>query len=199
MRFATTIAAGAAGALAGALLIATGVFFGQLIKHSGEPDPVPTGGPFELVDQEGHTVTDKTFLGRPSVIFFGYTSCPDVCPTTLMDLSSWLKALGSRADKLNVLFISIDPQRDTPAHLRDFLSSFDPRIRGLTGSNEQIAAVTKEFRVYYKRFEESDGSYTMDHTGAIYLMDKSGDFVASLSFKTEDSVAIERLRSLATS
>jgi protein SCO1/2 len=199
MRFATTVAAGAAGALAGALLIATGIFFGQFIKHSSEPDPVPIGGPFELVDQEGHTVTDKTYLGRPSVIFFGYTSCPDVCPTTLIDLSSWLKALGSRADKLNVLFISIDPQRDTPAHLRDFLSSFDPRIRGLTGTNEQIAAVTKEFRVYYKRFEESDGSYTMDHTGAIYLMDKSGDFVASLSFKTEDSVAIERLRSLATS
>jgi protein SCO1 len=146
-----------------------------------------------------HAGSRPRLLGRPSVIFFGYTSCPDVCPTTLIDLSNWLKALGSRADKLNVLFISIDPQRDTPAHLRDFLSSFDPHIRGLTGTNEQIAAVTKEFRVYYKRFEESDGGYTMDHTGAIYLMDKSGDFVASLSFKTEDSVAIERLRSLATS
>jgi protein SCO1 len=194
MRFAKTLAAGAAGAL----LIAVGVVFGQLIKHSSEPDPVHIGGPFELVDQEGHTVTDKTFSGRPSVIFFGYTSCPDVCPTTLMDLSNWLKALGSRADKLNVLFITIDPQRDTPAHMRDFLSSFDPRIRGLTGTNEQIAAVTKEFRVYYKRFEESSGSYTMDHTGAVYLMDKTGHFVVSLSFQTEDSVAIERLRSLAT-
>src|SRR5580704_6374607 len=148
MRFATTIAAGGAGALAGALLIATGIFFGQFIKHSSEPDPVPIGGPFELVDQEGHTVTDKTFLGRPSVILFGYTSCPDVCPTTLIDLSNWLKALGSPADKLNVLFISIDPQRDTPAHLRDFLSSFDPHIRGLTGTNEQIAAIAREFRVY---------------------------------------------------
>jgi protein SCO1/2 len=199
MRFATTIAAGAAGALAGALLIATGIFFGQAIKHSSEPNPAPIGAPFELVDQEGHTVTDKTFLGRPSVIFFGYTSCPDVCPTTLMDLSNWLKALGSRADKLNVLFISIDPQRDTPAHLRDFLSSFDPRIRGLTGTNEQIVAVAREFRVYYKRVEESDGTYSMGHTGAIYLMDKTGQFAASLSFQTEDSVAIERLRSLASS
>jgi protein SCO1/2 len=198
MRFATTIAAGGAGALAGALLIATGIFFGQFIKHSSEPDPVPIGGPFELVDQEGHTVTDKTFLGRPSVILFGYTSCPDVCPTTLIDLSNWLKALGSPADKLNVLFISIDPQRDTPAHLRDFLSSFDPHIRGLTGTNEQIAAIAREFRVYYKRVEESDGTYSMDHTGAIYLMDKTGQFAASLSFQTEDSVAIERLRSLAT-
>jgi len=193
MRFAKTIAAGAAGAL----LIATGIIFGQFIKHSSEPEPIPIGGAFELVDQEGHSVTDKSFLGRPSVISFGYTSCPDVCPTTLMDLSNWLRALGSHADKLNVLFISIDPERDTPAHLREFLSSFDPRIRGLTGTKEQIAAVAREFRVYYKRVEESDGTYAMDHTGAIYLMDKTGQFVASLSFQTEDSVAIERLRSLA--
>ena len=190
----TAIAAGAAGAL----LIAIGIIFGQFIRHSSSPDPIPIGGPFELVDQEGHAVTDKTFSGRPSVISFGYTSCPDVCPTTLMDLSNWLKALGSRADKLNVLFISIDPQRDTPAHLREFLSSFDPRIRGLTGTSEQIAAVAREFRVYYRRVEENDGTYSMDHTGAIYLMDKTGQFAATLSFKTEDSVAIERLRSLAT-
>jgi protein SCO1/2 len=195
MRFATTFAAGAAGAL----LIATGIFFGQLIKHSSEPDPIPIGGPFELVDQDDRTVTDKTFLGRPTVLFFGYTSCPDVCPTTLMDLSNWLKALGSRADKLNVLFVSIDPQRDTPARLRDFLSSFDPRIRGMTGTNEQVAAVAREFRIYYKRIDESHGTYSMDHTGAIYMMDKTGNFVGSLSFQTEDGVAIERLRSLATS
>jgi protein SCO1 len=195
MQFAKTIAATAAGAL----LVAIGIVFGQFIRHSSEPDPVPIVGPFELVDQEGHTVTDKTFLGRPSVIFFGYISCPDVCPTTLMDVSNWLKALGSSADKLNVLFISIDPEQDTPAHLREFLSSFDPRILGLTGTNEQIAAVAREFRIYYKRVEENDGSYTMDHTGAIYLMDKAGHFVAPLSLQTEDSVAIERLRSLAVS
>ena len=195
MRFATTIGAGAAGAS----VIAAGIIFGQLIKHSSELDPISIGGAFELVDHEGRTVTDKTFLGRPSVIFFGYTSCPDICPTALMDLSNWLKALGSSADKLNILFISIDPQRDTPAQLRGFLSSFDPHIHGLTGTNEQIAAVATEFRVYYKRVDERDGSYTMDHTGAIYLMDKTGHFVAPLSFQTEDSVAIERLRSLATS
>jgi protein SCO1 len=96
------IAASVAGAL-----VTTGVLFGQLLSHSSSPDPIPIG------DQEGRTVTDKTFSGRPSAIFFGYTSCPDICPTTLMDLSNWLKTLGSRADRLNVLFISIDPQRDT--------------------------------------------------------------------------------------
>jgi protein SCO1/2 len=197
MRFATTITVG----IGGALLIAAGIIFGQFLRSPAPavPENASIGSSFELVDQDGHTVTDKTYAGRPSVIFFGYTSCPDICPTTLMDISNWLKVLGSKADRLNVLFISIDPQRDTPDHLRDFLSSFDPRIRGLTGTDEQIAAVSKEFHVYDKRVEESDGNYTMDHSGAIYLMDKAGRFVAPLSFQTEDSVAIERLRNLATS
>jgi protein SCO1 len=194
MRFTKIIA----GSAAGAVLVAIGIVFGQFIRHSSELDDVPVSGPFELVDQDAHTVNDKTFLGRSSVVLFGYTSCPDVCPTTLMDVSNWLKALGPLADKLNVLFISIDPERDTPIHLREFLSSFDPRIRGLTGTNKQIAAVAKEFRVYYKRVDESDGSYSMDHSGAIYLMDKAGNFVGPLSFQTEDAVAIERLRGLAT-
>ena len=116
-----------------------------------------------------------------------------------MDLSNWLKALGPTANKLNVLFISIDPERDTPAHLKEFLSSFDPRIHGLTGTNEQIATAAKEYRVYYKRIEEKDGSYTMDHCGAMYLMDRAGHFVAPLSWQAENNVAIEKLRSLAAS
>jgi protein SCO1/2 len=194
------IVTGAAITAVVALFVAAGIIFTQLKSPSGSAAAfVPIGGPFTLVDHDGHAVTDKTFSGKPSVIFFGYTSCPDVCPTTLMDLSNWLKALGPTADKLNVLFISIDPERDTPAHLRDYLSSFDPHIRGLTGTNEQIAGVAKQYRVYYKRIEEKDGGYTMDHTGAVYLMDAAGHFVAPLSFQTEDSVAIERLRSLATS
>jgi protein SCO1 len=95
---------------------------------------VPIFGPFELVDQDGIKVTDKTFAGKPSVIFFGYTSCPGFCPTALSELSTWLNALGPNAYKFNVLFISIDPERDTSAHLKEYLSSFDPRIRGLTGT-----------------------------------------------------------------
>lgn len=139
-----------------------------------QAESVPIGGPFELVDQDGTKVTDKTFAGKPSVIFFGYTSCPDACPTTLSGLSAWLNAIGPDADKLNVLFISIDPERDTSAHLKEYLSSFDPRIRGLTGTGAQIAAVAKEYRVYYKRIELKDGGYAMDHTAVIYLMDHAG-------------------------
>ena len=142
-----------------------------------QAESVPIGGPFELVDHDGIKVTDKTFAGKPSVIFFGYTACPDACPTTLSDLSTWLNAIGPDADKLNVLFISIDPERDTSAHLKEYLSSFDPRIRGLTGTGGQIAAVAKEYRVYYKRIQLEEGSYAMDHATVIYLMDRAGMFV----------------------
>ena len=163
-----------------------------------QAESVPIGGPFELVDQDGIKVTDKTFAGKPSVIFFGYTSCPDACPTTLFSLSTWLKAIGPDADKLNVLFISIDPERDISAHLKEYLSSFDPRIRGLTGTDEQSAAVAKEYHLlYYKGVPLETGAYTMDHTTAIYLMDRAGKFVNSISLRTEDKFAIERLRQLA--
>lgn len=159
-------------------------------------DSVPIGGPFELVDQDGIQVTDKTFAGRPSVIFFGYTSCPDVCPTTLSTLSAWLKRIGPDASKLNVLFISLDPERDTSARLKEYLSSFDPRIRGLTGTREQIAAVAQEYRVFVMRLP-LDRAYAIDHTGLIYLMDRDGKFVNSISLKTDDKIAMEGLRRLA--
>lgn len=162
-----------------------------------QAESVPIGGPFELVDQDGTKVTDKTFAGKPSVIFFGYTSCPDACPTTLSGLSTWLKAIGPAADKLNVLFIAVDPERDTSARLKEYLSSFDPRIRGLTGTGEQIAAVAKEYRIYYKRIELKESGYAIDHTAVIYLMDRAGKFVNPISLQTDDKIAIERLRQLA--
>jgi len=101
------------------------------------------------------------------------------------------------AGKLNVLFISIDPERDTSAHLKEYLSSFDPRIRGLTGTGEQIAAVAKEYRIYYKRMQLAEGGYTMDHTAAIYLMDRAGKFVNQISLQSDNKIAIQRLRQLA--
>jgi len=160
----------------------------------------PIGGPFELVDQDGIRVTEKTFAGKPSVIFFGYTSCPDACPTALLNLSTWLKAIGPDADNLNVLFISIDPERDTLAHLKEYLSSFDSHIRGLTGTDEEIAVVAKKYHVlYYKAAPLKAGTYTMDHTTSIYLMDRTGKFVNSISLRTDNKLAIESLRQLAGS
>jgi protein SCO1/2 len=180
-------------------LVTAVIVFSQLSPPAKQQTvSVLIGGPFELVDQDGIRVTDKTFAGKPSVIFFGYTSCPDACPTTLLNLTTWLKAIGSDADKLNLLFISIDPARDTSAHLKEYLSSFDPRIRGLTGTDEQIAALAKEYHMlYYKGVQIEEGAYTMSHTTAIYLMDSAGKYVDSISLGMEDKVAIKRLRQLA--
>ncbi|MGH6935073.1 MAG: SCO family protein [Methylocella sp.] len=171
--------------------------FPLLAAPKQQSESVPIGGPFELVDQDGKKVTDKTFAGKPSLILFGFTSCPETCPLILTELSTWLNAIGPDADKLNVLFISIDPERDTPAHLKEYLSSFHPRIRGLTGTSEQIAAVAKEYRVYYRRIQLEKGAYALPHATVIYLMDRAGRFVNQISLQTEDKIAIERLRQLA--
>jgi protein SCO1/2 len=187
----------AAVASTAALVTAVIVFSLLLPPAQQQAESVPIGGPFEFVDHDGIKVTDKTFAGKSSVIFFGYTSCPDACPTTLTDLSTWLNAIGPDADKLNVLFISIDPERDTSAHLKEYLSSFDPRIRGLTGTGEQIAAVAKAYRVYYKRIQLAEGGYAMDHTAAIYLMDRAGKLVNQISLEEDYTIAIDRLRQLA--
>jgi len=182
----------------GALVTAVIVFFLLSPPAKEQTVSVPIGGPFELVDQDGIRMTDKSFAGKPSVIFFGYTSCPDVCPSTLFNLSTWLKAIGPDGDKLNVLFISVDPERDISAHLKEYLSSFDPRIRGLTGTDTQVAAVAKEFQaIYFKGVPREEGGYTMDHTMVIYLMDRTGKFVNSISSQAEDKFAIEALRQLA--
>jgi len=115
------------------------------------------GGPFNLVDDHGAAVTEAVLAGKPSVIYFGYTYCPEVCPTTLSDLARWMKKLGSAADKLNYAFVSVDPERDTPQVMHDYVSAFDPRIHGFTGSPAQIARVAREYRVYYKRIPGSNG------------------------------------------
>ena len=118
-------------------------------------------------------------------MFFGFTHCPEVCPTALFDISEILSKLGPDADKVNALFITVDPERDTPAVLKDYLSSFNPRLIGVGGDAEQLAAVAKAYRVYYKKVPLKDGDYTMDHTAIVYLMDKNGAFVAPFSLKRQ--------------
>jgi protein SCO1 len=156
--------------------------------------PSAIGGSFQLTDQEGRTVSDKDLRGRPYLIFFGFTHCPDVCPTALFDISEVLRNLGPDADKTAALFISVDPERDTPAVLKDYLSSFDPHVRGLTGDAAALAAVFKAFRVYYKKVPLEGGDYTMDHTALVYLMDKDGRFVAPFSLKRSAEAAAADLR-----
>ncbi len=154
------------------------------------------GGPFTLTDTQGKTFTDQDLLGKPSAIFFGYTHCPDVCPTTLMDLTNILKKMGADANKLNVVFITVDPARDTPPAMADYLASFDPRIHGLTGTDAQIAAAAKAYQVYYHRVPTSDGGYSMDHTASVFLMDAKGGFVGTLSYEEDDRTSLAKLERL---
>jgi protein SCO1 len=152
------------------------------------------GGPFTLTDQNGRTVTDQDFKGKPFLVFFGFTHCPDVCPTTLFEISEILRTLGPDADRVHALFITVDPERDTPDVVKDYLSSFDPHLSGLTGDPAAIAAVAKTYRVYFKKVPLDQGGYTMDHTAIVYLMDKNGRFVSPFSLKRSSAAAADDLR-----
>ena len=155
---------------------------------------VAIGGPFKLTDQNGKQITDRDLKGHPSLVFFGFTHCPEVCPTTLFDISEVLNKLGPDAAKVNAVFITVDPERDTPPVLKDYLASFNPRLIGVGGDAEELAKVAKEYRVYYKKVPTKDGDYTMDHTAIVYLMDKNGQFVAPFSLKRKPEEAAAELR-----
>jgi protein SCO1 len=152
------------------------------------------GGPFRLTDQNGRTVTEQDLTGRPFLVFFGFTHCPDVCPTTLSDVSGIMGKLGPDADRVGALFITVDPERDTPDKLKDYLANFDPHLKGLTGDPAAIAAVAKSYRVYMKKVPLDSGDYTMDHTALVYLMDKQGQFVAPFNLKRRPEDAAADLR-----
>jgi protein SCO1/2 len=178
------------------LVVFLGVFFfatGQF--GPGGPGPSAIGGPFKLIDQDGKTVTDKDMLGKPLLIFFGYTHCPDICPTTLFELSEVLHAMGKDAERVHALFVTVDPERDTAAAMKDYLSSFDPHLRGATGSRKEIEAVEKDYRVIARKVPVGDkGDYSMDHSALVYLMDKQGRFVAPFNLKRKPAEAAEALR-----
>ena len=139
------------------------------------------GGPFTLTAQDGRTVTERDMLGGPSLVFFGFTHCPDVCPTALYEIGLIYKALGTDGDRLKTYFITVDPERDTPNVIKDYLSGFDPRITGLSGSPEAVIAAEKAYRAYAKKVQLETGGYTMDHTAVIYLMNRKGLFLSSLN------------------
>jgi len=152
------------------------------------------GGPFTLTDQNGRAVSDQDLKGKPFLVFFGFTHCPDVCPTTLFEISEILRTLGPDADRIHALFITVDPERDTPGVMKDYLSSFDPHLSGLTGDPAAIAAVAKAYRVYFEKVPLDQGGYTMDHTAVVYLMDKNGRFVSPFNLQRPTAAAAEDLR-----
>lgn len=164
---------------------------------SGAPQAPPDiGGPFSLTDTNGTRVTERDLQGRPSAVFFGFTYCPEVCPTTLGELGASMQALGPDADRLNVVFISVDPERDTPEQLRLYMSNFDPRFRAFTGTPEAVAQVASAYRVYYRKVPIEGGSYTMDHTSTLFLFDKHGAFVEPVSYGESVDALTDSLRRL---
>ena len=181
-------------AFAASLLVGLLVMLWALGGVRGLTAPAAIGGPFQLTDQSGQTVTEKSLQGRPTLIFFGFTHCPDVCPTALFEISELLHAMGNDADRVNAYFVSVDPERDSKEAIKDYLSSFDPHLKGLTGDPEAIAKVLSAYRVYAKKVPLKDGDYTMDHTALTYLMDRDGKFVAPFNLNRPPEVAAAELK-----
>jgi protein SCO1 len=186
----------------GAFLAGLGLFLGAIFLVTGL-SPAPSvgasviGGPFHLVDQNGKPFSDQDMKGKPYLVFFGYTHCPDICPTTLFEMSQLFRKLGPDANRVGALFITVDPERDTQSVLKDYLSSFDPHLRGLTGDQKAIDQVMRDYRVYAKKVPVEGGDYSMDHSAIIYLMDKDGHFVAPFNLqRTVDAEATDLQRYL---
>jgi protein SCO1/2 len=167
------------GLLVAVMLLAAG---GYLFLSGSQPAALTVGGPFSLIDGDGKPVTDQTWHGKYMLVYFGYTYCPDVCPTTLTNVAAAMDKLGPKADQIQPLFITVDPERDTPAVVKQFAAAFSPRLIGLTGSPEQIATAAKEYRVYYAKHVTGPGpnDYSMDHSSVLYLMGRDGKFIAPL-------------------
>jgi protein SCO1/2 len=157
---------------------------------------VPLGGAFRLVDQQGQPVTEQVFRDKPSAVFFGFTHCPDVCPTTLMEAAGWIEALGPDADKLRFVFVTVDPERDTPAVMKDYLSAFSDRIVGVTGEPEAARAMVKDYKVYSRKVALEGGDYSMDHTASVLLLDANGALVGTIATGEGEEAAMAKLKRL---
>jgi protein SCO1 len=174
------------------IAVAIALTLGQLPVRAAN-SPVTIGGPFTLTAPDGTTVTEQTYRGKWLLVFFGFTSCPDTCPTALLEIADALEKLGPDADKLQPLFITVDPLRDTPAVMGNYTQSFNPRILGLTGTPQQIAAIAQEYGVYYApRAGVED--YVMDHGTYLYLMDPEGKFVRGFEADTPGDRIAEAVR-----
>jgi protein SCO1 len=172
----------------GAFVAGLGLFLGAIFLVTGlspapGAGPSTIGGPFHLVDQTGKPFSDRDMKGKPYLVFFGYTHCPDICPTTLSEMSQLFRQLGPDANRVGALFITVDPERDTVPVLKEYLASFDPHLRGLTGDQKAIDQAVKDYRVYAKKVPLKGGDYSMDHTAVVYLMDKDGRFVAPFNLQ----------------
>ena len=187
------------GLVAAAVGLTLGVFVlnKDIAAPGGEGRSGLLGGPFTLTSTDGATFTEKDLAGAPYAIFFGFTHCPEICPTTLYEMTGWIEEMGPAAERMKFVFVTIDPERDTTEILGNYVSSFSDRITSLTGTVEQVDVVKKLYRVYAAKVPLDDGDYTMDHTASVYLMDAKGDFVGTVAFGEDAGAAVGKLRKLA--
>jgi len=188
-------------ALAIVLTSAAGMSAALYLNAPGKttPDPAagaPLGTPFRLINHNGEAVSEAIFRGRPAAVMFGFTSCPDICPTTLAEMQSWSMALGSAGKDLRFVFVSVDPDRDTPAVLKDYLSAFDVPVTGITGEPQAIAEMLSSHYIYREKVSLDDGGYTMDHTATVLLIDAQGHLAGTISPGEDRDNALAKLRQL---
>lgn len=155
------------------------------------------GAPFTLVDQKGRPVTEQAFRGQPSAVFFGFTHCPEVCPTTLYEMDGWLKALGEDGENIRTFFVSVDPERDTPEVLDAYVGNVSDRITALTGTPEQVAEMAKSFGIFVRKVPTENGDYTVDHTASVLLLGPDGDFEGTIAYGEGRDAAVAKLKRLA--
>jgi protein SCO1 len=164
-------------------------------RHAGEP----YGDPFTLVDHNGDEITEAAFRGQPSAVFFGFTFCPDVCPTTLFEMDGWLRELGPEGDNIRAYFVSVDPERDTPEVLGRYITNITDRVTGITGEPDKVTAMARSFGIYVRKVEIEGGDYTVDHTASILMIDSTGDFAGTIAYGENPDNALAKLRRLAGS
>ena len=181
------------------VLIVTGFLLSNIINKSVQIEYSSTtklGIPFELVDSNGNKITEKALIGSPTALFFGFAHCPDVCPLTLHRISLLMEKLGNQQNKLNVYFITLDPERDTWKFLNEYLTTFNHRIVGITGESNKIKALAKSWGIHSKKVSSEGENYLIDHTGLIILLDKNGNFLNTIDYKDDFESSLKLIKSI---
>lgn len=180
------------------LALGGGIALRQVMDARSPVSVVATslGEPFTLTDHDGAPITEAAFTGRPSLLFFGFTHCPDVCPTTIYDMETWMSDLGVGPDEVGAFFVTIDPERDTPAFLKDYLEPQSDRITGITGTPDDVWAMAKSWRVYWQKRPLGEGEYTMDHYASTFILNADGDVVDLISYGEDPEVAKAKIENV---
>lgn len=163
-------------------------------QHSGQA----FGAPFALTDGKGQPITEKAFQGQPSLVFFGFTHCPEVCPTTLVEMDGLLKKMGDDGKDLKAYFVTVDPERDTPETIGRYVGNVSDRITAISGEPAKVLQMVKDFKIYYRKVPTDDGDYTMDHTASVLLLNSAGDFFGTIAYEENSETALAKLKRLAS-